>query len=86
MSDWSIDLSEYAEKKNVEIKEVRKAFVFALYSSVVKKTPVHRQHGGRARANWNISVGSPDSSVTDSTRVSVTEQNVPDPEERNSDP
>lgn len=58
-----MDLAEYAKKKQVEIKEVRKAYAFALYSSIVKKTPVDT---GRARGNWNVSVGSPDDSVDDS--------------------
>lgn len=52
-----MDLNEYAKKKNVEIKKVRKAYAFALYSSIIKKTPVDT---GRARGNWNISVGHDD--------------------------
>ena len=35
-----------------------------LYSSIVKKTPVDT---GRARGNWNISVGSPDLTTSDTT-------------------
>lgn len=62
MAEWSLDLTEYAKKKNVEIKKVRKAYAFALYSSIVKKTPVDT---GRARGNWNISVGKEDTSVDD---------------------
>lgn len=77
MSDWSIDLSEYAEKKKVEIKKVRKAFAFALYSSIVKKTPVAT---GRARGNWNISVGSPDESISASTVPKFSSvESVPEP-------
>ena len=38
-----------------------------MYSSIVKKTPVDT---GRARANWNISVGSPDLTTTEETRKS----------------
>ena len=64
MAEWSLDLSKYAEKQKVEIKEVRRAFAFALYSSIVEKTPVDT---GRARGNWNISVGSPDESTSNST-------------------
>lgn len=60
-----MDLTEYAKKKNVEIKEVRRAYAFALYSSIVKKTPVDT---GRARGNWNVSVGSPDTSTTENTQ------------------
>ena len=54
MAKWSMDLTKYAKKKGVEFKEVRKNYAFALYSSIVKKTPVDT---GRARGNWNITVG-----------------------------
>ena len=64
MAQWSLDLTEYAKKKQVEIKEVRKAYAFALYSSIVKKTPVDT---GRARGNWNISVGHDDTTVKETT-------------------
>ena len=76
MAEWSLDLSKYAEKQKVEIKEVRKAFAFALFSSIVKNTPVGHpdfdESSGRARANWNISVGHEDTSVTESTQQKVT--------------
>ena len=62
MAEWSLDLTKYAEKKKVEIKEVRKAYAFALYSSIVRKTPVDT---GRARGNWTISVGREDSSTSE---------------------
>ena len=67
MARWTMDIAQYARKKQVEIKDVRKAYTFALYSSIVKKTPVDT---GRARANWNIAVGNPDSSVSDGTMKS----------------
>ena len=54
MAKWSMDLTKYAKKKGVEFKEVRRNYAFALYSSIVKKTPVDT---GRARGNWNITVG-----------------------------
>lgn len=57
MAKWTMDLNEYAKKKNVQIRNVRKAYAFALYSSIVKKTPVDT---GRARGNWNITVGADD--------------------------
>jgi len=62
MAQWSLDLREYAKKKGVEIKDVQKSYAFAVYASVVKKTPVDT---GRARGNWNISVGSPDTSTSE---------------------
>lgn len=77
MARWSLDLTEYAKKKGVEINEVRKTYAFALYSSIVRKTPVDT---GRARANWNISVGHPDTSTTTSTRKSPKSMSsLPDP-------
>ena len=78
MAGWSLDISKYAEKKGVEIKEVRKSYAYALYSSIVRKTPVDT---GRARANWNISVGSPDESTTEETRRSPkSKDSMPDPQ------
>lgn len=60
-----MDLSKYAEKKKVEIKKVRKTYAFALYSSIVKKTPVDT---GRARGNWNITVGHDDTTASTRTK------------------
>ena len=65
MAKWTMDLNKYAEKKKVEIKEVRKSYAFALYSSIVKKTPVDT---GRARGNWNITVGHDDTTASERTR------------------
>ena len=62
MAKWTMDLNEYAKKKNVQIRNVRKAYAFALYSSIVKKTPVDT---GRARGNWNITVGVDDYTQTE---------------------
>lgn len=60
MADWSLDLTQYAKKLKVKVEDVRKTYAFALYSSIVKKTPVDT---GRARGNWNVSVGKPDPTV-----------------------
>ena len=63
MAQWSMDLSKYVKDKEVEIENVRKSYAFALYSSIVKKTPVGNpdfdEDSGRARANWQVTVGSP---------------------------
>ena len=56
MAHWTMDLRDYARRKNVEIRDVRKAYAFALYSSIVRKTPVDT---GRARGNWQVTAGSP---------------------------
>lgn len=47
-----------------QTKEQYKATAFDLYSEIVQRTPVDT---GRARANWNISLGSPDFSTTRGT-------------------
>lgn len=65
MGKWSIDLKKYAEGYKAKIKKVRVNYAFALYSSIVKKTPAKT---GRARANWNVSVGSVDTSTTEETK------------------
>lgn len=67
MSKWTLDLTKYANGVKAKIKKVRVNYAFALYSSIVKKTPVDT---GRARANWNISVGNVDSSTTEETKKS----------------
>lgn len=64
MAKWTIDLNEYCKKKDVEIKDVRKNYAFALYSSIVKKTPVDT---GRARGNWSITVGHDDTTTSERT-------------------
>ena len=66
-----MDLNKYCKDKEVELKEVRKTYAFALYSSIVKKTPVDT---GRARGNWNISVGHDD--TLPSTRTKPQFKNV----------
>ena len=77
MAHWTMDLNKFCEKNKVAIKEVRKNYAFALYSSIVKKTPVDT---GRARANWNVSVGSPDLSTTEDTRKTPkSKDKIPEP-------
>ncbi len=84
MAHWTMDLNKYVKDKNVEIKEVRKRYAFALYSSIVRKTPVGNpdfdKDSGRARANWNVSVGSPDTTVTNDKRKNpLPLSKMPDP-------
>lgn len=77
MAHWTMDLNEFCKKNMVAMHEVRKNYAFALYSSIVKKTPVDT---GRARANWNVSVGSPDLSTTEDTRQTPkSKDTMPDP-------
>lgn len=67
MAKWSIDINQFVKKTEFSIKRVFVNYVFALYSSIVKKTPVDT---GRARGNWNISVGSVDTTTTNKTMKS----------------
>ena len=60
MAKWTLDLSQYADRTTKDIKKVRKAYAFALYASIVRKTP---KDTGRAQGNWNVSVGKEDTSV-----------------------
>lgn len=72
MAEWSIDLKDWAKKKVVKMQNVRRRFAFNVYASIVKKTPVDT---GRARANWNVSIGSPDISVSDDKRKTPKQMN-----------
>lgn len=65
MAEWSLDLTKYANGAKLKIKKVLVNYAFALYSSIVKKTPAVT---GRARANWNVSVGKVDASTTEETK------------------
>lgn len=78
MAQWTMDLNKYVKKTKTQISEVRTAYAYALYSSIVRKTPVDT---GRARANWNISAGRPDTSVTENTRTTPKPKTaMPNPE------
>lgn len=57
-------MNSYTDGAKSKIKAVRSAYAFALYSEIVNKTPVDT---GRARGNWNVSVGKEDSSTTEAT-------------------
>lgn len=60
MAEWSLDIEKWCGTQKEKVVEVKNRFAFNLYSSIVKKTPVDT---GRARGNWNPSVGSPDLTV-----------------------
>lgn len=59
---FNIDLRKFAQKTGLELDTVVRKVALDAYSRVTKKTPVDT---GRARANWNVGVGSPDLSVED---------------------
>ncbi len=64
MSNWSIPLDKLAEKAQLDLETVARKVTFDLYSSVVYMSPVDT---GRFRANWNVSVDSPELTTTEST-------------------
>lgn len=72
MAQWTMDLNKYVKKTKTQISEVRTAYAYALYSSIVRKTPVGTPPddpvGGRARANWQIQPGRPATGTLDKTR------------------
>lgn len=63
-SEFTLDLRKFAEKAGGVADLAIKKICLDLTSSIVLKTPVDT---GRARANWQTSVGQPDNSVTTAT-------------------
>jgi len=56
------DIKRFSDKVKVSIDKAVRTVAFDAFGMVVKKTPVDT---GRARGNWNISVGSIDYSVNE---------------------
>jgi hypothetical protein len=80
--DFGRKVQEIADKTNKKIEQVAEDFTILYFTQVIEGTPVGDPStwqsqpppgyiGGRAKANWNPSVGSPDYSQTDSLRSSV---------------
>lgn len=59
---WSIDLSEWVRKAKGNVGKVKRGAALRLFSSVVLKTPVDT---GRARGNWQPSVGTAQSGTSE---------------------
>lgn len=64
MSGWSIPLDQLAAKVQLDLETVARKSTLDVFTAVVLKSPVDT---GRFRANWNVSQGAPDATVTDST-------------------
>ena len=62
MSDFNADLARFIKKTELKADVVVRKVALQLYSGITKKTPVDT---GRARANWNMNIGSIDYSVDD---------------------
>lgn len=64
MSAFSIPIAALAERMKEDLDTAVRKATLRLFRSVVLRTPVDT---GRARANWNVSFGAADYSVTVST-------------------
>lgn len=62
MTKWTLNISQYAKKKQAKILDVKRQIAFELLSSIVQKTPVDT---GRARGNWTVSINTKDETVSD---------------------
>ena len=58
--EFNAQLTKFARKIQVAPAKVVKKVAFQLFRRIIEKTPVDT---GRARASWNIAVGSADASV-----------------------
>lgn len=61
---FEFDLKRFAAKANPRLEEVKRKVSLDLFSDVVMDTPVDT---GRARANWQLSIGGPAEGERDRT-------------------
>ncbi len=66
MDSFDIDLKKLAEKMELSVDVVARKVALEVYSGITEKTPVDT---GRAKANWNLSVGRPNLSVNMTART-----------------
>ena len=59
---FASDVAKYAKLAGASVDETGRAIVLELFGSVIKDTPVDT---GRARGNWQTSIGSPASGEVD---------------------
>jgi hypothetical protein len=59
---FALDIAAFAEETGLELELVTRKLALDGYTRITEKTPVDT---GRARANWNIGVGQPDTQLTD---------------------
>jgi len=57
----AMDIKKVAEALSLSVDEVTRKIALTAYDGVTKKTPVDT---GRARGNWNFSVGNADTTVS----------------------
>ena len=61
---WSQDLNALAAKTGLRLDAVIRKATLEIFTAAVRMSPVK---SGRFKANWNVSYGAPDLSVTEST-------------------
>ena len=59
---FASDVEAYAKKAGASLDETSRAIVLELFGSVIKDTPVDT---GRARGNWQTTIGAPASGTVD---------------------
>lgn len=64
MAEWSLPLPALAEKIGKRLEDVVRTTTVLMFQRVVTRSPVDT---GRFRANWNVSYGAPDVTVTGNT-------------------
>ena len=64
VNSFSLDLSRFAQKAEVEIKTVVQKISMEAFKRIILKSPVDT---GRFRANWGVTIGQPRTGVTNAT-------------------
>lgn len=59
---FASDVEAYAKKAGASLDETSRAIVLELFGSVIKDTPVDT---GRAKGNWQTTIGAPANSTVD---------------------
>lgn len=59
---FASDVEAYAKKAGASLDETSRAIVLELFGSVIKDTPVDT---GRAKGNWQTTIGAPASGMVD---------------------
>ena len=59
---FASDMEAYAKKAGASLDETSRAIVLELFGSVIKDTPVDT---GRAKGNWQTTIGAPASGTVD---------------------
>ena len=63
IKSFSADLNAFSKRTGVDLEVVVRKVALEIFDGVTEKTPVDT---GRAKGNWNMSVGSMDTSIDDS--------------------